>query len=198
MDLKSAALGFSASGEKRKHCITKDSRATKGKNVIKLHCGEQRLHFAFNFNLRPYTMVSAMNMLHCKYPGMGPAYLAVYPEKLCWEGVHIFEGLWAGTLILCLYVAGGLFRTSTRPTMNFLLLPYSCPSSSSSSSSTASSSISSSSSSWEVVENSHSTDVEVPHVLTRVCMSILTQGNPFSDIGRVLILNDPGMWRPCT
>jgi len=67
--------------------------------------------------------------------------------------------------------AGGLWRTSTRPTLNVLLLLHYLhllllhPSSSSFSSSS--------------------------YTCSSVCMSIHPKGKPCSDLGRVLILNDP-------
>ena len=44
------------------------------------------------------------------------------------------------------------------------------------------------------IENKHSTDVESCPPPSRVAMTILTQGRPCSDLGRVLVLNDPPTW----
>ena len=61
------------------------------------------------------TMVSCFNMLHCVYPGTGPAYLAVFPEKLCWTDAHVVEGLMAGALVLVLYVETLYISCSVKP-----------------------------------------------------------------------------------
>jgi hypothetical protein len=46
-----------------------------------------------------------------------------------------------------------------------------------------------------VIENKHSTDVESRPPPSRSCMSIHTQSRSCSDVGRVIILNDPPAWR---
>ena len=61
------------------------------------------------------TMVSCFNMLHCKYPGTGKPYLAVYPEKLCWTGFHFVEALMAGSLVAVLYVTTLYVSCSVKP-----------------------------------------------------------------------------------
>ena len=61
------------------------------------------------------TMVSCFNMLHCRYPGTGPAYLSVYPEKLCWTETHIVESLMAGSLVFAIYVATMYISCSVKP-----------------------------------------------------------------------------------
>ena len=47
-----------------------------------------------------------------------------------------------------------------------------------------------------VIENKHSTDVKHPSSPPRVCMNIHCEGKACSDLGRVLVLNDPRIRRP--
>lgn len=61
------------------------------------------------------TMVSCFNMLHCRYPGTGKPYLAVYPEKQCWTDDHIVEAIMAGTLVFAIYVATMYISCSVKP-----------------------------------------------------------------------------------
>jgi len=46
-----------------------------------------------------------------------------------------------------------------------------------------------------VIENKHSTRAESSHPPLRVCMSVNPLGKSCSDLGRVLVLNDPAAWR---